>query len=167
MYPSKCFSRVLTCMVCLFAFLSCQKTDSVRNVLIDENVKVTPRQDCSNCDCSCFVELKSGSAASLALCGTCEGPTANCMGDDTCDLGPFSSGGHTISLTSALNPRHSFCEEFTSPFWVENTSTTDVAHITISCTANSGIPQTITLTLQPTQRVYIQTDNSCEIEECT
>jgi hypothetical protein len=87
------------------------------------------------------------------------------MGDATCGM-EFMSGGHTISLTSALNPRHSFCEEFTSPFWVENTSTTTVANINISCTAGSGTPQIITLTLDPLDKVYIQTDNSCEIEVC-
>jgi hypothetical protein len=166
MNPPTIFSRALTFTVLLFALLSCQKTDSGMNGLTVQNDKVVPRQDCSNCDCSCFVELKDDNAASLELCGTCEGPTAGCTGEDVCPSGPFSGNGHTISLTSSLNPRYSFCEEFDSGFWIKNTSTTDVANIVISCTANSGTPQTITLSLNPTTMVYIGTDGDCEVFEC-
>lgn len=166
MKTSKFFSTALAYTICLIAFFSCQETDSVRNALLDESVKVTPRQDCSNCDCSCFVELKSGSAASLELCGTCEGPVAGCMGDATCGTS-FNGNGHTISLTSTLNPRYNFCEDLDSGgFWIKNTSSTDIANIVVSCTATSGTPQTITLTLNPMTMVYIGTDGDCEVFQC-
>ena len=88
------------------------------------------------------------------------------MGDNTCLSGTFSGGGHTISLTSSINPRYSFCEDLSSPFWIMNTSSTDTANVVISCTADSGTPQTIVLQLIPLQRVYIETDGDCEVNQC-
>jgi hypothetical protein len=158
--------KVTAWAVCLLILTSCHELDSGIDSSSTGNDRITLRQDCDDCDCHCFVELKNDNAASLALCGTCEGPSAGCMGDNTCLFGTFSGDGHTISLSSTLNPRYDFCEEINTGFWIQNTSSTDTANVVISCTAQSGLPQTITIQLIPNERKYINADGECEVSEC-
>jgi hypothetical protein len=160
------FSKFAAKAVALMIRASCNEMDSRVESSITPNSRLTFRQDCSDCDCSCFVELKNDNAASLALCGTCDGPTSGCMGDNTCLFGSFSGDGHTISLSSTLNPRYNFCEEILSGFWIQNTSSTDTAGVVISCTAQSGTPQTISIQLAPLERRYIAADDECQVYEC-
>ncbi|HLF63537.1 MAG TPA: hypothetical protein VI603_07285 [Saprospiraceae bacterium] len=131
-------SEVTACAVCLLMLTSCHELDSGIDSSTSDSDRITLRQDCDGCDCHCFVELKNDNAASLELCGTCDGPTTGCTGINTCGFGTFSGDGHTISLTSTLNPRYDFCEEINTGFWIQNTSSTDTANVILAVQHNLG-----------------------------
>ena len=161
----------MVCIACVLALLACQKFNSKTNDLSINNDNVAFRSDdCDDCgdDCCCYVELYHEDAATLQFCGTSDGASA-CSGGNICGSGTFSGGGQMISLTT-INNRHVFCMGLSSPFWVKNLSTTDDADLTISCTLDSGTPQTIQIHLDAsgagTDQIYIETDADCEVSEC-
>lgn len=159
--------HVIACMTCLAFLNACQEFDSATDSVPTSPKTIALRQDCDNCDCHCFVELKNDNAASLELCGTCEGPLAGCSSSgDVCGNGSFTGDRHVIALSSTLNPRYDFCAHLLDDFYVRNTSSTDAAGITVSCTAQSGSPQTISFLLGTLTTQHVEVLAECQVATC-
>lgn len=135
-----------------------------QSALSDDAAVISARaDDCGDCgtDCCCFVELDGSTSASLLFCGTSDGASA-CNEPDDC--GGFSTGGQLITLNTTT-PRKLFCMIKTNPFRIQNVGMNAV-DIIVSCTTESGIPQTIMIHLESTQKAYIGTDGDCEVGPC-
>lgn len=159
-----CLSMAMGIAFAILPASGCRESTS----LLPEGKVAVRADDCSDCDsnCCCFVELDgTTTAATLRFCGTLDGASAcssmNCNG--------ITGGGQFITLNTST-PRKLFCMGFSSPFFIENWSSTDEVDIVISCQAESGIPQTIPIHLEtngnPGSIVFFDTDNFCQLDGC-
>jgi hypothetical protein len=164
MKTSIVFTRFSIPFVTLLLFFSACYLNDKDAALSDDSAKVSTRaDDCSDCDddCCCFVELDgSTTSASLLFCGTLDGASVcsepNCFG--------IMGGGQLITLSTGT-PRKLFCMGLNSPFRIWNFGTNDV-DIIVSCTTESGLPQTIMIHLDAGDKAFISTDGDCEVDEC-
>jgi hypothetical protein len=159
----KIFMKLIFFLPALFFILTgCHLNDKQTDLDRGTDKVSTRADDCEDCgsDCCCFVELDGVSSASLLFCGTLDGASAcsesNCFG--------ITGGGQLITLSTGT-PRKLFCMGMNAPFRIWNVGTNAV-DIIVSCTTESGIPQTIMIHLDPDEKAFISTDGDCEVDEC-
>jgi hypothetical protein len=156
----------------MFAFLytSCEKAEIQRNPLADQ-IPIESREveNCNECplgDCCCAVWLQDPvfGYANLFLCGTSDGNQL-CSGEATGDCDEFSGGGQALELIGGGVFRRGFCVNPGGPFWISNLSGSP-AYIYVTCQYDLSGPQTLTITIPGTSRVYIGSNGECEIDYC-
>jgi hypothetical protein len=146
--------------------LSCERDEFQRSSSGATDKAIVLRDECDPCDgmdeCCCFIQLRSGDAATLRLCGTsivgsaCSGPVGPCQS-------PQSGGGQFISLTD-MDPKDIFCMLKGQTVRIINHSTTDNAVIRVGCNTNNVLP--INLTIAPQDSVKLDINTSCEAGQC-
>ena len=159
-------STMLLYCTALVLFVACDKIEPNGAITTLSDEKISIRTTCENCnDCCCSISLDEDTAASIFLCGTADGGSP-CSEDGDCAYPDPSGGGQTIQLTSSLNPRQTFCMDYSSALAIVNTSSSDGADIAITCQYESSVPQTVKIHLDPDVTVFYETDGSCEVSAC-
>ncbi|HLF65417.1 MAG TPA: hypothetical protein VI603_16750 [Saprospiraceae bacterium] len=159
--PVKTLLATVTSVLVLFG---CHLTDKQTD-LNTSNAKVSTRaDDCDECsNCCCFVELDGDDAASLLFCGTEDGASA--CSETSSNCGSISGGGQLITL-SVGTPRKLFCMGTHTFFRIQNFSSTDEADFIVSCQAEDGTPQTLSIHLGVyPEKVFISNDGDCEVDD--
>lgn len=146
--------------------LSCEKDGFQQKSTANIDRAVVARDECDPCSgmdtCCCFIQLLSGDAATLRLCGTSNGAGA-CSGPvDLCNTAQ-SNGGQFISLTD-IDPKKIFCMLEDRTVRIINHSTTENAVIRVGCNTNNVLP--INLTIAPQDSVKLDINTSCEAGQC-
>ena len=162
------FFIIIICSIFILGSTGCERTDLQRSSPYDL-VKIEPREieECDDCplnDCCCAVWLQNSlSSAQLYFCGTSDGNEL-CSGDATGICDEFSGGGQYLFLNTGT-PKRGFCVDPGQGFWVRNLGD-NPAYIYITCQDDVTGPQTLTITLQPSEILYIGSNGECEIFEC-
>ena len=152
-----------------FLVIGCEQQADLPKSSPNDQIKIVPRviEECDECptgDCCCGVWLQNPQGyALLYFCGTSDGNEL-CSGDETGDCDAFTGGGQEIELTSQV-PKRGFCVDPGQAFWVRNIGSS-TAYIYITCQDDITGPQTLTITLTPSQILYIGSNGECEIVEC-
>jgi hypothetical protein len=159
----------LLCLGILAISLGCEKADQYNTSSSDtsSNLPIDTRGECEECpdedECCCLVYLYHDDGAAIALCGTSDG-AGSCSG--SCSAGSFSNGLHTTTLSSGGPQGLAFCMLKERAFWIENTDGSDHADLKITCRNDFVGAQTLTIHLDPTERMYFQTDDECFLSSC-
>lgn len=157
-------------MFCFFFISACEKTTLNKPFTPAEtNEPILPRSDCNQCpgddECCCTVTLENNdNYAYLNLCGTSDG-IGLCSGSDECGS-TFSGGFQQIDLSYPSHRGQVFCMGESSPFWIYNYHSTDVANFQLTCQNDHTAPQILHVQMQPGDKLYLETNASCEITTC-
>lgn len=158
---------MLLCFFSIVTNYSCNEAD-LQKSLPNDQVRIHPRGECDLCsgddECCCELILYTGySNASLRLCGTANG-VGSCSGSATGSCGAFSGGGQSVTLT-LFSPKHSFCLDKNSPFWISNIGSATTSFYIICWDQLSTIDQEVVL-LAGSSADYFFIDGNCDVEPC-
>lgn len=155
-----------------FVFITACEKSAIRDeqaILLIDDQPMELRTDCVDCpanDCCCAIILQDqvSGTARLRLCGTSDG-IGSCSEPAVGSCPAFSGGGQLAPQMDSNYPRHGFCMNPGDSFSITNVGFFD-ALIYLTCTSDSGSPQTLTITIPSNATYYYDTTGGCIVSGC-
>jgi hypothetical protein len=145
-------------------YLSCEKADLQKSAKDDTRIKsrIDECKECPEEDCCCGVQLLSGTATNLILCGT-SSPDVTTTGCNF-SVGSCTVNGFELPISLAsIYDKGLFCMPQNAGFSIHSTAG---ATLRVSCQNDVTSPWYQDVTVSSNGTVYMTNNGSCQVGFC-